>query len=513
MLDAAADFMQQSEQKLETWNSSFPTEAEELPNPKGPPTAYGKFPEEKVMHPEIDEEQHEASGEEAVEINNWSDMELPSDRREDILAKVPQHVRISVRKSHRGLGHPSKQVCLNMLKLGSTSQAALLYARNWKCPTCEASAQPAQYGSTSTRTRPFTFNHTIVMDLKYLNDKTKQYVCLSIVDAGTSWHTAVFVKTRKSKHISRMILNNWIAHYGVTELIVVDQCGELMDKFHDFREEFGIDVHITAAQSGWQHGFAERHGGILGTLWRKIIYDFDIDNNSHLAATALAAIIQAKNATMTRNGTTPEQAVFGRASRWTENANNDDDAILLSVLGSHGIAWKMTQTRTAAKLALIERDAMDKVRRSMLRAAPTVMEEVAPGTRIHFWCPDPLRGRRRQDPERWRGPATVIARESKGSYYISWRGRVILVAREQIRLATSWETAAHGTIEKDLNITAKNQEDKSYIDISDETLQPDVQPIRKHERTFLKKRSSRQSKKRMACRRSLKRRSPRKLVP
>ncbi len=185
------------------------------------------------MHPEIDEEQNETDGEEAVEIQNWSDMELPSEKREDILTKVPQQVRRAVRKSHRGLGHPSKQVFLKMLKVGNVSQAALLDARHWKCPTCEASAQPAQYGSTSTRTRPFAFNHTIVMDLKYLNDKTKQYVCLSIVDAGTSWHAAVFVKTRKSKHISRMILKNWIAHYGVPELIVVDQGGEFMDKFHD----------------------------------------------------------------------------------------------------------------------------------------------------------------------------------------------------------------------------------------------------------------------------------------
>eukprot|EP00959_Pyramimonas_sp_CCMP1952_P089044 1863138-Pyramimonas_sp.AAC.1 len=61
---------------------------------------------------------------------------------------------------------------------------------------------------------------------------------------------------------------------------------------------------------------------------------------------------------------------------------------------------------------LLERDAADKVRRALLRQAPTVVGDLCPGSRVYFWAPNPFKGRRRQDLERRRGPAIVIAKES-----------------------------------------------------------------------------------------------------
>ena len=103
---------------------------------------------------------------------------------------------------------------------------------------------------------------------------------------------------------------------------------------------------------------------------------------------------------MTRNGMTPEQAVFGRSLRFTELSNTDDDQVLMSVLGNHGLAWKASQIRTAAKVMLLSNDALDKVRRAMLRQALTVIGDVTPGSRVYFWSPNPMRGRKRQDAER-----------------------------------------------------------------------------------------------------------------
>ena len=41
---------------------------------------------------------------------------------------------------------------------------------------------------------------------------------------------------------------------------------------------------------------------------------------------------------------------------------------MMGVLGSHGVAWKAQQIRIAAKLLLLERDAME-VRRATLKQA------------------------------------------------------------------------------------------------------------------------------------------------
>ena len=75
------------------------------------------------MHPDVDEEA------DCGTINNWSDEELPEDKRNDLLVKVPKAVRQSVRRAHRGLGHPTRRVFLKMLRRGDASEAALEYAK------------------------------------------------------------------------------------------------------------------------------------------------------------------------------------------------------------------------------------------------------------------------------------------------------------------------------------------------------------------------------------------------
>ncbi len=177
-------------------------------------------------------------------------------------------------------------------------------------------------------------------------------------------------------------------------------------------------------------------------------------------------------------------AVFGRGLRWSETANKDDDQIMLSVLDADGPAWLDAQVRAAARIAMINRDASDKIRRAMMRRAPTVHEELCTGTQVYFWSPHPMNGRSRHDVHRWRGPATVIARESQGRHYLGWKGRVLLTSKDQPRLATSLECAANETIANDTILTAGEQsEAKMYQDVAQISHLPGVrrtiQKIRK----------------------------------
>ena len=191
---------------------------------------------------------------------------------------------------------------MKMMRLGNATEAALAYAKVWTCPTCAASSRPAPHKSASTRTRPFGFNVCVTMDLKYVKDSNrKTKVMLSMVDTGTGWHWAKFLKNRKPRHVARQIVNGWIAHYGVPEEIVIDQGGEFQGYMTEIFEQFGIDSRVTGARAGWQHGVAERHGGILGTIWNNIIYEHHVKSNA-MADMALGAVLNAKNSTMTRQG-------------------------------------------------------------------------------------------------------------------------------------------------------------------------------------------------------------------
>ena len=63
----------------------------------------------------------------------------------------------------------------------------------------------------------------------------------------------------------------------------------------------------------------------------------------------------------------------------------------------------------------------------------------------------------------------MIVRESVGRYYVGWRSRVLLVAKDQIRMATMEEAAASDTIANDMALTADK---KYYQDMAGEATPP-----------------------------------------
>jgi len=201
------------------------------------------------------------------------------------------------------------------------------------------------------------------------------------------------------------------------------------------------------------------------------------------AKMALTACVLAKNSVVRRHGYTPEQAVFGRALRWPSPiALNDDDEIPWSALTPSAEQARANRMRETARYALCRLDAKDKVCRAVLRKPPPRLESVLPGTRVYFHVPHPLKGRSRADPVRWRGPATVMASRGEGRYFLAWRGRVVLVAREQLRLATAEERAAQDKVAEDARLTAQDlREDGGRTDFHDMTSEvPPEQPQESH---------------------------------
>ena len=86
---------------------------DDMPEALGEPQQYGperSVPEEEMIHPEEEEPVDPQA--------TWSEQEVPTDVRQDIMSKVPKETRQAVRKAHRGLGHPSRETFIRMLRLG-----------------------------------------------------------------------------------------------------------------------------------------------------------------------------------------------------------------------------------------------------------------------------------------------------------------------------------------------------------------------------------------------------------
>ncbi len=99
----------------------------------------------------------------------------------EVAADTPEEIKGAVVQAHNRLGHPQRGTLLRMLKLAGASSTALRYAKSWKCPTCIAKQAPRRIAKTSASLRPFGFNHTIHIDLKYLTDSVRgKYVAMSV---------------------------------------------------------------------------------------------------------------------------------------------------------------------------------------------------------------------------------------------------------------------------------------------------------------------------------------------
>ena len=114
-----------------------------------------------------------------VQNEDWSANELPTDVREDMMQKIPQEIRRSVRKAHVGLGHPSQKTVMRMLKLGGASPATLEYAKVWQCPVCAESVRPGRPQEASSQGRPFGFGK-VVYGFKVPQRRRKGTPCCSI---------------------------------------------------------------------------------------------------------------------------------------------------------------------------------------------------------------------------------------------------------------------------------------------------------------------------------------------
>ena len=56
---------------------------------------------------------------------NWSENESQEKHRAGIMRMVPRDVRRAVRRSHKGLGHPSRDTRLKVLKISGAAPEAI----------------------------------------------------------------------------------------------------------------------------------------------------------------------------------------------------------------------------------------------------------------------------------------------------------------------------------------------------------------------------------------------------
>ena len=187
---------------------------------------------------------------------------------------VAPEIRKAVEQAHRQLGHPSRQTLVRMLRLSGATDAAVKYAKEWRCDVCAHRVPPKHPAAAAPGVRPYGFNRSHQVDLKYVRDERgKRYVFLSMIDIGTLFHQAVMLKTRQSEYVASKWVRHWYSQFGCPSRMTHDQGGEFEKGFVAMVEElsFAYDRHgcpcWLAAQpsratwwTAWSHFGDSDHG-------------------------------------------------------------------------------------------------------------------------------------------------------------------------------------------------------------------------------------------------------------
>lgn len=429
-----------------------------------------------------DEVPEPIAGEEAIEeeeqLQDQSEGEFPerADTRDQPLDEeerrpVSKEIRRAVEFTHRQLGHPSRSTLIRMMRISGANPEAIRYARRWTCPVCAAKQKPRHPQAATATARPYGFNHHIHIDLKFIHDvRGKRYAVLSMICLGTVKHDCVLIKTRRSDYVAHKFLRHWVMLYGAPGRVTHDQGGEFEQSFVALLEQMAVPSTVTGAHAPWQLAIGERHGEILGVMIQAVVEEHSVEGYRAMK-TALAAAVMAKNATVTREGYTPNQRVFGVEHRWPSLTDEDVGPTFAEAVNTDSEVARAHRMRTTARIALLRQDVREKMRRSILRKPATSAGPYPSGAQVYFWVPG--RGRRYSQTKGsiWRGPATILTKEQQKRYFISWRGRLLLVAEENLRLATREELSLSEPVREEVldlqGVLREQDRIKSYQDLRD----------------------------------------------
>ena len=97
------------------------------------------------------------------------------------------------------------------------------------------------------------------------------------------------------------------------------------------------------------------------------------------------AAMAAKNSTISKDGYTPCQRLFGTDVRFPGVTDEEERLSFAEALGTEGEVARAHRMRLTAGKALLRSDVQEKLRRAILRRPAKGQGPFLPGAQIYFW--------------------------------------------------------------------------------------------------------------------------------
>ena len=188
---------------------------------------------------------------------------------------------------------------------------------------------------------------------------------------------------------------------GLPEKLFVDGDGMLHNRdTEEVLQAYGVKIHVSGAHAPWQNGLAERHGGILKTVLKRLLSDSDLKRLPFEEV-----LIEATNAKNEMPGGvdvcgySPYECYFLRkpsshlSNEHPPALNEFSDELQREILSKQQIESLIRSTRT-------QRD----IRRALKEQIKPNKSEFVAGEKVYFYTDDA----KKKIGQSWRGPATIL---------------------------------------------------------------------------------------------------------
>eukprot|EP00435_Cladocopium_sp_Y103_P040911 s2194_g11.t1 len=383
-----------------------------------------------------------------------------------------------LQRAHEGLGHPSNERFLRILRYAKAKPEVIEAAKKMKCSVCERHKQvrPARRGAPP---KELHFNECVGVDVVYLptlGGKTRP--SLNIIDWSSKFQLVIPLLGKKPEHV-REGYRHWLRIFGAPKRVAIDLGKEFRAEFAVQAEADGSYIDPAAVEMPQQRGITERHGKTFKFILLKSMDTYSCANMKEWEELVSIACMM-KNRMMSVSGYSPCQRVLGYNPNIPGGLLSGGHDVLSEnpnpKIGDLSIERSM-KMRKAAATAFVEADASDALRRA-ISSGPRPITEFEIGEMVYFYRMGADK-KLKFNPGYWQGPARVVMIDQPSTLWLAHRDYLIKASPERVRRASAEEQMTISGWLEDIVQTKKDfatEPKRGYLDLSEHPLPPGEQP-------------------------------------
>ena len=347
---------------------------------------------------------------------------------------LPLRVRTDVRRMHRQFEHPSPTVLVQVLRATRAPPEYIQACRHFRCDACE-DTKPKPQSTKEALPKDYVFGRNLGVDVLEVKDIADEpYLCLNILDFGTTFQQVVLLRQGHGSPSSRECLDSfvslWVGWAGWPQTLSCGRSEHNHGVFAHTLAQHGILIRQASVESPEQIGRVERHGGLSKAVLKRMVADHAVQGFDDMKV-AIAEAVSTKNNLSRNGGFSPSQWVFETLPRGPGDQFDEQEFADLRPLQGQlepGTAFaRREELRASARRAFIREDCGRRAARA--EKSRVAVGEYATGFIVCY----------SKDDQGWSPACRLVGFDGNKTAWLICAGTPVCAAVDRLRPATSAE--------------------------------------------------------------------------